>query len=338
MAMSNKDKNSVQRFSRRNRKNELPKTGALFPMEDAEPVATPAEPEPESAPEPPVLPVALPVYTPLPELNLEALPLPDTDRDALESLSRLSRDDVRAPIITPQAERYPPLNPAADIDIEAEMPRLNLEKIAAQKACKRRNFRNNVITILAWFGIVGFVTWTILVWTNPQSALNPLPPETPFVVLTATSGAATNPLTPTTNAEGQIFVVATEAATATTISTDSPYPFIVPDAVLHVPNANNLGCNWWSIAGTVTDQQGQAVNGYRVRVTGAGVNETVFSGTIMTFGAGGFELPLIGTPQVAEFTVQLFSPQDAPLSPPIIVTTQADCTANVAIVNFVQNR
>ena len=151
MAMSNKDKNSVQRFSRRNRKNELPKTGALFPMEDIEPVATPAESEPESAPEPPVPPVAPPVYTPLPELNLEALSLPDTDRDALESLSRLSRDDVRAPIITPQAERYPPLNPAADIDIEANMPRLNLEKLAAQKARSRRNFRNNVITILAWF-------------------------------------------------------------------------------------------------------------------------------------------------------------------------------------------
>jgi hypothetical protein len=331
--MSNQDKNSVQRFSRRNRKNELPKTGALFPMENDEPAAeTPAEPEPEPTPPP----VAQPVYAPLPDLNLEALPLPDTDRAAIESLSRLSKEDVRAPIITPEAERYPPLNPV--VDIEAEMPRLDLAKLAAQKERQHRNFRNNVITVLAWVGIVAFVSWTVLVWTNPQSALNPLPPQTPFVVLTATPGAADNPLTPTVDAQGQIFVVATEAVTATTIGTESPYPFIVPDAVLHVPNANDLGCNWWSIAGTVSDMDGQAVNGYRVKVTGDGVDETVFSGTILTFGAGGFELPLVGTPQVAEFTVQLFSPQDAPLSPPITVTTQADCNANVAIVNFVQNR
>ena len=324
LLMSNKDKNSVQRFGRGNRKDRLTQTGSLFPMEES----APAE-EPSQA-------ASQPDNAPLPELDLETLSLPDTDRDALESLSKLSRDDVRAPIITPQAERYPPLDPAAEIEPEIPLP--DPAKIAAQKARKRRNLRNNMITVLAWFGIVSFVTWTILVWTNPQSALNPLPPETPFVVITATPGAAVNPLTPTVNAEGQIFVVATEAATATLAPTDSPYPFIVPDAVLHVPNGNDLGCNWWSIAGTVSDKDGQAVNGYRVRVTGDGVDETVFSGTIQTFGAGGFELPLIGTPQVAEFMVQLFSPQDAPLSPPVMVTTQADCDANVAIVNFVQNR
>jgi hypothetical protein len=127
-------------------------------------------------------------------------------------------------------------------------------------------------------------------------------------------------------------------ATITVQTTDSPYPFIVPDAVLHVPNGNDLGCEWWSIAGTVTGQNGAALDGYRVRVTGDGINETVFSGTIMTFGPGGFELPLIGTPQQAEFIVQLFSPQDAPLSQPVPVTTQASCDANVAIINFVQNR
>ena len=316
--MSNKDKNSVQRFSRRNRKDQLSQTGSLFPQDDV----TPAAPEPDN--------------TPLPDLNLEALGLPDSDRDALEALSRLSKEDVRAPVITPQAERYPPLNPAAEL--EPEMPQPDPAKVAERQGRKRRNFRNNIITLLAWIGIVGFVVWTVVIWTDPQSALNPLPPETPFIVITATPGAAVNPLTPTVNAEGQIFVVATEAATATLVPTDSPYPFIVPDAVLNIPNANDLGCNWWSIAGTVTDRDGEALNGYRVRVTGDGVNETVFSGTILAFGAGGFELPLVGTPQAAEFTVQLFSPQDAPLSPPITITTQADCDANVAIINFVQNR
>jgi hypothetical protein len=68
------------------------------------------------------------------------------------------------------------------------------------------------------------------------------------------------------------------------------------------------------------------------------LDETVFSGPATNFGAGGFELPLIGTPKQAEFTVQLFSPQDEPLSEPITVTTRADCESNVVVINFVENR
>src|SRR5690606_8231075 len=99
---------------------------------------------------------------------------------------------------------------------------------------------------------------------------------------------------------------------------------------------NAFACNWWSIAGTVRDTNGAAINGYRVRVTGDAVNEAVFSGASQAFGDGGFELALVGTPQEATFTVQLFSPQDAPLSAAIEVQARADCDANVAIVNFVQ--
>jgi hypothetical protein len=120
-------------------------------------------------------------------------------------------------------------------------------------------------------------------------------------------------------------------------ATESPYPFIAQE-ILYAPNSNDLGCNWWSIAGTVRDSSGAALNGYRIRVSGAGLNESVFSGASQGFGAGGFELPLVGAPGEEDFTVQLFSAQDAPLSELINVTTRADCDANVTIVNFVQNR
>ncbi|MDQ7024684.1 MAG: hypothetical protein Q9P44_03915 [Anaerolineae bacterium] len=326
--MSDQDNNSFQRFSRRNRKNRLPKADSLFPADD-----NPVESASESASEEVTESDSMPPM----ELDLEALSLPDTNLDALESLSKLSPDDVRAPLITPQAERYPPLNPTAEAVPNTPTP--DSAKIAAIKARKQRNIRNNVITILAWASTIAFITWMVTIWLNPQTTWNPLPPQTPFIVITATTGAAAiNPVTPTVNVEGQIFIVATEAATETQVATESPYPFIAPDTVIHVPNGNDLGCSWWSIAGTVSDSNGTALDGYRIRVVGEGVNESVFSGTILTFGAGGFELPLIGTPQVAEFTVQLFSPQDAPLSPPVTVTTRAECDANVAIVNFVQNR
>ena len=328
IGMTDKDQNQVQRFSRRNRKDNLPKTGSLFPPE--EDVLAPA-PESEAEPEKP----AQPAFTPPAELDLGALSLLDTDRDALESLSKLAPGEIKAPLITPQEERYPPLNPAEQT--VAHTPELNPAQV--KHTDKRRNLFYNLLTLLIWLGIIGFIAWFVTVWNNPQTVWNPLPPATPFEIVTATPGTAPeNALAPTANADGQVFIVATEASTATLPATDSPYPFIVPEAVLHVPNGNDLGCNWWSIAGTVTDSNGSAINGYRVRVTGDGVNESVFSGTILTFGAGGFELPLIGTPQVAEFTVQLFSPQDAPLSAPVTVTTRAECDANVAIVNFVQNR
>jgi hypothetical protein len=324
--MTDKDQNQVQRFSRRNRKDNLPKTGSLFPAEEPIPAAAP-EPEKPAPPD----------FTPPVELDLAALSLLNTDRDALENLSKLAPGEIKAPFITPQEERYPPLNPAEQT--VPHTPTIDPVQVQKVKTRKRRNLFYNLLTLLLWVGIIGFIVWFVTVWKNPQTVWNPLPPATPFAIITATPGnAPENAFAPTANADGQVFVVATEAATATPVVTDSPYPFIVPESVLHVPNGNDLRCNWWSIAGTVTDNNGGAINGYRIRVTGDGVNESVFSGTILTFGAGGFELPMIGTPQIAEFTVQLFSPQDAPLSAPVTVTTRAECDANVAIVNFVQNR
>ena len=51
---------------------------------------------------------------------------------------------------------------------------------------------------------------------------------------------------------------------------------------------------------SVADVGGQPLNGYRVRITSpedASLDESVFSGSTLTFGAGGFELPLGGAPQ-----------------------------------------
>jgi len=104
---------------------------------------------------------------------------------------------------------------------------------------------------------------------------------------------------------------------------------------VYAPNANEKGCNWSSIAGTVTDKQGAALDGYRIRVTGNNLNETVFSGAALTFGAGGFELFLNGTPQAQTYTVQLLDPQSKPLSTVYSVATKESCDQNVAVLQFV---
>ena len=59
-------------------------------------------------------------------------------------------------------------------------------------------------------------------------------------------------------------------------------------------------------------------------------------GAAQTFGEGGFEQYLAGTPQEGQYIVRLFSPTGIPLSDEYVVFTRDECNANVAIINFVQ--
>jgi hypothetical protein len=106
--------------------------------------------------------------------------------------------------------------------------------------------------------------------------------------------------------------------------------------VSYIANQNGRGCEWQSIGGTVTQPDGSALNGYRVRVTGEGVDSTVFSGAAQLFGAGGYEFPLASAPTTQLLLVQLFSPEGAPLSDLVAVETRATCEENVVLLNFRQ--
>jgi hypothetical protein len=304
------DEKNVRRLGKGDQKNQLPRAGSLFPAE---------EPTPEPAAS---------------GLNLDALALPDPDAGALEAIQAM-QEAFRAPIITPDAERYPPLAPAAPDQpvrkTSISIPQADQPATAAGKSAGFYHF----VTLVALIGTVASIIWIALIWVDPQSAVNPFPPATPFIQVTATPAGAVQQIAATPDASGQIFVVITDTPPAIT---RSAFAFSVRDAVTYLPNANDFGCEWWSIAGSVTDLNGNAVNGLRVQISGQGINETIFSGTAQTFGAGGFELPLIGTPQQADFSVQLFSAQQEALSDPFTVRTRSDCEGNVVVVNFVENR
>ncbi|MGJ3239651.1 MAG: hypothetical protein ACFE0Q_13155 [Anaerolineae bacterium] len=323
--MSDNDNKSVRRFGQRDQKDRLPKPSSLFPPDDLpdERPPTPTEAN-EAGKRPPV------------DLDLDQLDLPEDDSEALAALGAL-RGEVKAPIITPRAERYPPIAPTNTTPPSHHMTQE--APATSSKTAQRGAGLYNLLTGVFLLGTVGVVVWFALIWIEPQSPLNPLPPPTPFVemVVTPQDTLDNMPLTATPDEAGQIFVVITDTPAPTTVNTPSPFPFITAP-VLYVPNSNEFGCNWWSIAGTVTDSTGEALDGYPVRIQGDGVDEIVFSGASQAFGAGGYELPLVGTPDEASFTVQLFSVQDAPLSPEVTVTTRADCGANITILNFIQNR
>jgi hypothetical protein len=297
--MNEQNDKNLRRLGRREQKDKLQSPQPLFPQDEASSDS---------------------------DLDLESLSLPDTDAEAIRMLSGL-QGEVKAPKITPPEERYPPLRPVA------EAPRRS-KPVPAPKAEVAKSEPTafyNLMTILILLGMVAFIAWFVQVWIDPQSSWNPLPPATPFIEVTATPNGL---VIATPDDSGQIFVVITDTPASVT---ESPYPFIVQD-ILYAPNSNDLGCNWWSIAGTVRDKDGAAMNGLRIRITGNELNESVFSGASQAFGAGGFELPLVGTPQEASFSVQLLSAQEAPLSEVLTISTRADCDANVTIVNFVQNR
>jgi hypothetical protein len=295
--MSENPESNVRRYGSQDRKDYLPPTQPKFPP-----------PEPA-----------------LPTPDFDAL-IPDVDQAALASLAALPQDVLRPIVIAPPEERYPPLPDQVKAVAPAKPPTKPATQSKRPRPTtprRRWNGLYNFITLLALVGCLALVGIYTIIWNEPQSWLNPFPPPIEYVQITATpaENGATSPTS--------------QPAEPTIVPIISGYPFSVV-STLYVANANISGCNWASIAGSVVDAQGAALNGYRVRITGAGVEEVVFSGAALTFGAGGFELPLGNAPQSGDFAVQLFSPQGAPLSEPHLVTTRATCEENVTLVNFQQ--
>lgn len=285
----------VRRFGRQNRKAALPPVPPLFPPEDV----SAGDDEPDF--------MAL---------------LPDTDQEALATLAQLPPDAVRPLKITPPEQRFPPLRPETDdAAIQTTQPAAKTPSAAPRR--QRHMWLYNLITVCACMGTLAILVVYGIIWREPQSWLNPFPPDIVFIEVTATPGAEPQFAIPTP-------LPAVEP---------SDFPFVMTDAgILYIANANGRGCEWASIAGSVTAADGTPLNGYRVRVTGDNFDETVFTGAALTFGTGGFEMPLGNAPQSATYDVQLFSPQGAPLSDVVVLTTRAECEANVAIINFAQNR
>lgn len=270
-----------------------------------------------------------------PQLNLDNLGLDDDD-EALDALSALN-DEVRAPVITPAGERFPPLKPPDSPPQTGQAA--DTPAPASQTARSGRVLFYNLLTGLSFLGMGLVVVWLALVWQNPQASYNLFAPPTPFVQITATPGTDTDfvtaPQQPTPNQQGQIIIVATE--TPLPQAANSAYDFApVQSGIEYVTNPNTRACEWAGIAGAVTDSSGNGLTGYRVQVTEDDLRETVFSGSAPLFGAGGYEIQLAAEPVAQTVTVQLINPQGTALSEPVTVTTRATCDANVARLDFIQ--
>jgi hypothetical protein len=281
-----------------------------------------------------------------------------SDQDERSSVRRLGRKDrkrrldPRGPLFPPEAEVVPPPSgdeapePAPDAPIaEVKMPPAerfpaldfapNEEAVPSPVPAPARS-RNtclpNVITLLFLLGTLVMIGLYAVITLNPYTPFNPFPPFTPLPqIVTATFLPPTATLLPTFGPTPTFTAIPLDALT----TPSSAYSFALSnDSPVYIANANDQGCNWASIAGSVTDANGTALNGYGVHITGEGIDSVVFSGAALTFGAGGFELFLNGTPQDKTYSVQLLSPQGVVVSDTYSVATHSSCEQNVAVLTF----
>lgn len=187
----------------------------------------------------------------------------------------------------------------------------------------------NLVTLFFVVATFAVGAYFVLIASNPHTRLNPFPPFTPLPrIVTATFLPPTVTWTP--------LPAPTATFTPLPVEALGPQEFGLANlAPIYIPNANNQGCNWSSIAGTVTDSGGKPLDSYQIHVIGSGIDEVVYSGSSLTYGPGGFELPLSGVPQEQQYLVQLLTPEGTPASPEYSITTRAACDQNVALLSFV---
>lgn len=254
---------------------------------------------------------------------------PEEDFAPVEAESESEPEPESPPppkVSAPPEDRFPPLD-------VAEPPPPAAAKPSARKPGS--TLLPNLVAIVFALGTVALLIVYAIIAIDPYTPLNPLPPFTPFpIIITATS------LPPTATPPPAAASTATfTPIPASELRPDSPFPFVMAESgVVYVPNVGEKGCNWLSIAGSVTDTSGQPAAGLGVRVVGDNLDETVGTGGALNYGPGGFEMPLGDVPREAVFTVQLLSIQGAPLSEAYTVATHAACDQNVAIISFVQVR
>jgi hypothetical protein len=178
----------------------------------------------------------------------------------------------------------------------------------------------------------------------PQATRTPPPTDTPVIMAPPSFPTATRiPPTPTLirgaeQSSGITGILTPPPPVDPAQVTRSPFPFTADyDMAAAIANPNDQGCRWASIAGTVIDLEGRPVSGLAVHVVGEGIDEIRFTGTALTYGAGGYEIFLNGAPLSGQYVIQLLSQTGAPVSEQFTVETSPRCEENVAIVNFIQN-
>ncbi len=230
----------------------------------------------------------------------------------------------------------------------------------------------NLGTALILIAILVVAVFTLLIYLNPQSELNPLPPPTMPARLELPTATSTGPVMPPT-------WTPTIEPTPTSTATPEPTITLAPDVTIFSgtpidepgepeptetlvtggfsfmrqgdPQAISASlydasrqCNWMGVAGRVFDLQGRPVNGIRVLLRGTLEGRTVqllsLTGTAIQYGPSGYEFTLADRPIASNesLSVRLLDQSDLALSERVVFSTSLDCDKNLILIDFKQVR
>ena len=195
-----------------------------------------------------------------------------------------------------------------------------------------------------------------IIFFNPQSGLNPLPPTTmPVIFKTYTPSPTPRPvLPPTWTPKPQTSPKPTQPS-PTPLPINTPIPtadlesgttfllqegYPVYETNLYHPEA---GCSWLGVGGEILDAAGEPVPGILIEAGGTlggiEISRLTLSGTAPDYGGAGYEIPLYDSPieSNGEVWIQLLDQANLPLTDKIYLQTFDSCDSNLILYNFIQN-
>lgn len=204
---------------------------------------------------------------------------------------------------------------------------------------KPRKFSSAIWNLGSCIAVLGTLcagTFIVLIFLNPQSGLNPLPPVTNTPVIEATQTSILPTLaasqTPTSTPEP---TATPEPITNYAIQEGSP---VALDASVFHPE---LACNFMGVAGQAFGLDDAPISGLRVQVTGTlngqNVDKLGLTGAASQYGPGAYyEIQLTDAPVASEGTLQilLFNDAGQTVSAATTFNTFAECTQNLILINF----
>jgi hypothetical protein len=222
----------------------------------------------------------------------------------------------------------------------------------------------DMLSILMLVITVCVAGYFVLIFMNPGSSLNILPPggragqlptATPTLLQLQPTWTAspTLVLTPTNTPRPTFTPFSTSTPFSLVPPTRTPKPTSTPKAPFTASLSNvesslvhpEIQCSQWAgIGGTVVDAKNTPVIGIVVVLRGSLDNKLItqqtVSGVNKEYGQSGFEFVIGNAPVATNKTlyVQLVDQSNIPLSDPIYVTTSSECSKNLVLVRFKKTR
>jgi hypothetical protein len=228
----------------------------------------------------------------------------------------------------------------------------------------------NILTGTVLIAVLAVVVVFLTILINPQSGMNPFPPNTlpPALAFPTATPTPLHQLPPTWTPTVTLQPTATNTPrpTATLPPTQTPFslvepspgpptatsggmPFVVqeghPVAISNIYHPEK-GCNWIGIGGQVFDMKNSAISGQQVLLGGVLNGEPIPQGSrptltgLVPYVPGYYEFDL-GEETFASkgrLWVQLVDQASLPMSDKVYFDTYDDCEKNQVIINFKQVR